>query len=77
MCGAMALTLLIRPLVGTAFAVLIRGEHPSLATAFGDPVKGLLILAGVSTGVTQRSAAVPSAVSHFRDRLRPAPARQD
>jgi drug/metabolite transporter (DMT)-like permease len=52
MPGAMAPLLFIQPLVGTALAVWIRGERPSLATLLG----GVLILAGVTTVVTHRRA---------------------
>lgn len=53
MPGAIAPLLFIQPLVGTGLAVVIRGEHPSLATLFG----GLLILLGVTTVVSNRRPA--------------------
>ena len=52
MPGAMAPLLFIQPLVGTALAVWIRGERPSLATLLG----GVMILVGVTTVVTHRRA---------------------
>ena len=53
MPGAMAPLLFIQPLLGTALAVWVRGEHPSLATLFG----GILILLGVTTVVIRRQPA--------------------
>ena len=53
MPGAMAPLLFIQPLLGTALAVWVRGEHPSLPTLFG----GVLILLGVTTVVLRREAA--------------------
>ncbi|HVB14711.1 MAG TPA: DMT family transporter [Candidatus Dormibacteraeota bacterium] len=53
MPGAMAPLLFIQPLLGTALAVWVRGEHPSLPTLFG----GLLILLGVTTVVIRREPA--------------------
>ena len=53
MPGAIAPLLFIQPLLGTALAVWIRGEHPSLATLFG----GGLILLGVTTVVIRREPA--------------------
>ncbi|MGH7642665.1 MAG: DMT family transporter [Candidatus Dormibacteria bacterium] len=53
MPGAMAPLLFIQPLLGTALAVWVRGEHPSLPTLFG----GLLILLGVTTVVLRREPA--------------------
>jgi drug/metabolite transporter (DMT)-like permease len=59
MPGAMAPLLFIQPLVGTALAVWIRGERPSLATLLG----GVLILVGVSTVVTYRRAQAEAPVA--------------
>ena len=50
MPGALAPLLFIQPLVGTALAVLIRGERPGPATLLG----GALVLAGVVLVVTVR-----------------------
>ena len=59
MPGAMAPLLFIQPLVGTALAVLIRGERPGLATLIG----GALVLAGVGLVVATRQPlpAAPAA----------------
>jgi drug/metabolite transporter (DMT)-like permease len=53
MPGAMAPLLFIQPLLGTALAVWVRGEHPSLPILFG----GVLILLGVTTVVIRRQPA--------------------
>ena len=50
MPGAMAPLLFIQPLVGTALAVLLRGERPGVATLVG----GGLVLLGVSLVAVQR-----------------------
>ncbi len=50
MPGALAPLLFIQPLVGTALAIVIRGERPGAATLLG----GLLVLAGVVLVVTTR-----------------------
>jgi drug/metabolite transporter (DMT)-like permease len=59
MPGAMAPLLFIQPLLGTALAVWVRGEHPSLPTLFG----GVLILLGVTTVVIRREPAPEAPVA--------------
>ncbi|HUY57898.1 MAG TPA: DMT family transporter [Candidatus Micrarchaeaceae archaeon] len=53
MPGAIAPLLFIQPLLGTALAVWVRGDHPSLPTLVG----GALILLGVTTVVIRREPA--------------------
>ncbi|MHB8393185.1 MAG: DMT family transporter [Candidatus Dormibacteria bacterium] len=61
MPGALAPLLFIQPLVGTALAILIRGEHPGTATLIG----GGLVLAGVTLviGTRQPAEAAPAAAA--------------